>query len=57
MLDSDVGGANISVAEEPFIDGDKEGMLQLSGECLSLRATLTFAVKKKTKPKQTHRDK
>jgi hypothetical protein len=49
MLDSDVGGANISVAtEEPFIDGDREGILQLSGECLSLRATLLiFAVNQK----------
>jgi hypothetical protein len=47
MLESDVGGANISVAEEPFIDGERDGMLQLSGECLSLRAALLiFAVEK-----------
>ena len=43
-VDSDVGGANISaVADEPFTDGEREGMLQLSGECLSFRATLILA--------------
>lgn len=56
MLQSDMGGANISVAEEPFIDGERDGMLQLSGECLSLSATLIFAVRqtnKKEKKKES----
>lgn len=46
MLDSDVGGANISTVDVPLIDGDRDGMLQLKGECLSCSVTLILAEKK-----------
>lgn len=45
-VESDVGGASISVAQEPLIDGERDGILQLKGECLSFSATLILARQK-----------